>query len=41
MTDVLVRDVPDEVIAAVDARAARLGPLALRVPFDLIAEITG
>lgn len=25
MTDVLVRDVPDEVIAAVDARAARLG----------------
>lgn len=25
MTDVLVRDVPDNVIAAVDARAARLG----------------
>lgn len=25
MTDVLVRDVPDDVIAAVDARAARLG----------------
>jgi plasmid stability protein len=24
MTDVLVRDVPDDVIAAVDARAARL-----------------
>lgn len=25
MTDVLIRDVPDDVIAAVDARAARLG----------------
>jgi plasmid stability protein len=25
MTDVLVRDVPDDVIAAVDARATRLG----------------
>ena len=25
MTDVLVRDVPDDVIAALDARAARLG----------------
>ncbi len=25
MTDVLVRDVPDEVVAALDARAARLG----------------
>ena len=25
MTDVLIRDVPDEVIAAVDARASRLG----------------
>lgn len=25
MSDVLVRDVPDDVIAAVDARAARLG----------------
>lgn len=25
MTDVLIRDVPDEVVAAVDARAARLG----------------
>lgn len=25
MTDVLVRDVPDEVLAAVDARAGRLG----------------
>jgi plasmid stability protein len=25
MTDVLVRDVPDEVITALDARAARLG----------------
>ena len=25
MTDVLIRDVPDEVIAAVDARAGRLG----------------
>lgn len=25
MTDVLVRDVPDEVLAAVDARAQRLG----------------
>ena len=25
MTDVLVRDVPDDVVAAVDARAARLG----------------
>jgi hypothetical protein len=25
MTDVLIRDVPDEVIAIVDARAARLG----------------
>jgi len=25
MTDVLVRDVPEEVIAALDARAARLG----------------
>lgn len=25
MTDVLIRDVPDEVVAAVDAHAARLG----------------
>ena len=25
MTDVLIRDVPDDVIAAVDARASRLG----------------
>lgn len=25
MTDILVRDVPDEVVAALDARAARLG----------------
>jgi plasmid stability protein len=25
MTDMLIRDVPDEVIAAVDARASRLG----------------
>jgi Ribbon-helix-helix protein, copG family len=25
MTDILIRDVPDEVIAAVDARAGRLG----------------
>ena len=25
MTDVLIRDVPDDVLAAVDARAARLG----------------
>jgi plasmid stability protein len=25
MTDVLIRDVPDEVIAAIDARAGRLG----------------
>jgi plasmid stability protein len=25
MTDVLIRDVPDEVVAALDARAARLG----------------
>ena len=25
MTDVLIRDVPEEVIAAIDARAARLG----------------
>jgi hypothetical protein len=25
MTDVLIRDVPDEVLAAVDARARRLG----------------
>jgi len=25
MTDVLIRDVPDEVIAAVDAHASRLG----------------
>lgn len=25
MTDILIRDVPDEVIAAVDARARRLG----------------
>lgn len=25
MTDVLVRDVPDDVVAALDARAARLG----------------
>jgi plasmid stability protein len=25
MTDMLIRDVPDEVIAAVDAHAARLG----------------
>ena len=25
MTDMLIRDVPDDVIAAVDARAARLG----------------
>lgn len=25
MADILIRDVPDEVIAAVDARAARLG----------------
>ena len=25
MTDVLIRDVPDEVIAALDARASRLG----------------
>jgi hypothetical protein len=25
MTDVLIRDVPDDVIAAVDARAGRLG----------------
>ncbi len=25
MTDMLVRDIPDEVIAAIDARAKRLG----------------
>jgi plasmid stability protein len=25
MTDILIRDVPDDVIAAVDARASRLG----------------
>ena len=25
MTDMLIRDVPDEVIAAVDARASRMG----------------
>jgi hypothetical protein len=25
MTDILIRDVPDEVIASVDARASRLG----------------
>lgn len=25
MTDILVRDVPDEVVAALDARASRLG----------------
>ena len=25
MTDVLIRDVPDEVVAAIDARASRLG----------------
>ena len=25
MTDVLIRDVPDDIIAALDARAARLG----------------
>lgn len=25
MTDVLVRDLPDDVVAAIDARAARLG----------------
>ncbi|MGO9160279.1 MAG: FitA-like ribbon-helix-helix domain-containing protein [Streptosporangiaceae bacterium] len=25
MTDVLIRDMPDEVVAALDARAARLG----------------
>lgn len=25
MTDVLIRDVPDDVLAAIDARAARLG----------------
>ena len=25
MTDILIRDVPDEVIAAVDSRAGRLG----------------
>jgi len=25
VTDILIRDVPDEVIAAVDARASRLG----------------
>jgi plasmid stability protein len=25
MTDMLIRDVPDEVIAAIDARASRLG----------------
>jgi plasmid stability protein len=25
MSDILIRDVPDEVIAAVDARASRLG----------------
>jgi hypothetical protein len=25
MTDILIRDVPDEVVAAVDARASRLG----------------
>jgi plasmid stability protein len=25
MTDLLIRDVPDEVVAAVDARASRLG----------------
>ena len=25
MTDVLIRDVPDDVLAAVDARASRLG----------------
>lgn len=25
MSDVLIRDVPDEVLAAIDARAARLG----------------
>ena len=25
MTDVLIRDVPEEVVAALDARAARLG----------------
>lgn len=25
MTDILIRDVPDEVLAAIDAKAARLG----------------
>jgi hypothetical protein len=25
MTDVLIRDVPDDVVAAIDAKAARLG----------------
>ena len=25
MTDILIRDVPDEVLAAIDARATRLG----------------
>ena len=25
MTDILIRDVPDEVVAAVDAKASRLG----------------
>ncbi|HTX84232.1 MAG TPA: ribbon-helix-helix protein, CopG family [Streptosporangiaceae bacterium] len=25
MTDILIRDVPDDVVAAVDARASRLG----------------
>jgi plasmid stability protein len=25
MTDMLIRDVPDEVVAAIDARASRLG----------------
>jgi plasmid stability protein len=25
MTDLLIRDVPDEVVAAIDARASRLG----------------
>lgn len=45
MSDILIRDVPDDVVAAIDARAARLGLsrtqyLRRRLALDAGAEST-
>ncbi len=44
VSDVLIRDVPDDVLAAIDARAAKLGisrVLYVDKDFDLVAAVTG